>query len=140
MLLEDLKKEKIVFMKEKNKDAVNALNSLINKVMLATIEKRKDGEALTDSDVDVLIQKTEKELLEEQLAFKNADRQDSVDALQVQIETIRKYLPKMLSEDEIREIIAKLDDKSMPFVMKYFKANYNGKVDMKTVGSILKSL
>ena len=43
MTLDGLKKEKIVYMKAKNKDAVNALNALINKVMLQTIEKRKDG-------------------------------------------------------------------------------------------------
>ena len=43
MLLEDLKKEKVVYMKEKNKEAVNAMNALINKAMLLTIEKRKDG-------------------------------------------------------------------------------------------------
>lgn len=140
MLLDDLKKEKIVFMKEKNKEAVNALNALINKVMLLTIEKRKDGQDITEGDVDVLIQKTEKELLEEQIAYKNAGRQDTVEALQVQIDTVRKYLPKLLTEDEIKQIISGLEDKSMPFVMKYFKANYNGKVDMKQVGSVLKTI
>ena len=140
MTLQELKKEKIVYMKAKNKDAVNALNALINKVMLQTIEKRKDGVELTEGDIDVLIQKTEKELLEEQLAFKNAGRDEQVQALENQLEVIRKYLPKLLSDDEIAEIISKLDDKSIPSVMKYFKANYNGKVDMKRVNIILRKM
>lgn len=140
MLLEDLKKEKVAYMKEKNKEAVNAMNALINKAMLLTIEKRKDGGELTDADVDVLLQKTEKELIEEQVAYKNAGREDTVQSLEVQLETIRKYLPKLLSDDEIKEIILSLSDKSMPTVMKYFKANYNGKVDMKRVGIVLKQI
>ena len=140
MLLEDLKKEKVVYMKEKNKKAVNAMNALINKAMLLTIEKRKDGGELTDADVDVLLQKTEKELIEEQVAYKNAGREDTVQSLAVQLETIRKYLPKLLSDEEIKEIILSLSDRSMPTVMKHFKANYNGKVDMKRVGIVLKQI
>lgn len=140
MLLEDLKKEKVVYMKEKNKEAVNAMNALINKAMLLSIEKRKDGGELTDADVDVLLQKTEKELIEEQVAYKNAGREDTVQSLEVQLETIRKYLPKLLSDEEIKEIILSLSDKSMPTVMKHFKANYNGKVDMKRVGIVLKQI
>ncbi len=140
MLLEDLKKEKVVYMKEKNKEAVNAMNALINKAMLLTIEKRKDGGELTDADVDVLLQKTEKELIEEQVAYKNAGREDTVQSLEVQLETIRKYLPKLLSDEEIKEIILSLSDRSMPTVMKHFKANYNGKVDMKRVGIVLKQI
>lgn len=140
MLLEDLKKEKVVYMKEKNKEAVNAMNALINKAMLLTIEKRKDGGELTDADVDVLLQKTEKELIEEQVAYKNAGREDTVQSLAVQLETIRKYLPKLLSDEEIKEIILSLSDRSMPTVMKHFKANYNGKVDMKRVGIVLKQI
>ena len=140
MTLQDLKKEKIVYMKAKDKDAVNALNALINKVMLQTIEKRKDGVELTESDIDVLIQKTEKELVEEQLAFKNAGREEQVASLEAQLNVVRKYLPKLLSDDEIAEIIVGLEDKSMPTVMKYFKANFNGKVDMKRVGIVLKKI
>lgn len=140
MLLEDLKKEKVVYMKEKNKEAVNAMNALINKAMLLTIEKRKDGGELTDADVDVLLQKTEKELIEEQVAYKNAGREDTVQSLEVQLETIRKYLPKLLSDEEIKEIILSLSDRSMPTIMKHFKANYNGKVDMKRVGIVLKQI
>ena len=46
----------------------------------------------------------------------------------------------MLSKDEIKDIILKLDDKSIGSVMKFFKANYNAKCDMRLVQDVLKSL
>ena len=48
------------------------------------------------------------------------------------------YYP--LSEDEIKNIIANMDDKSIPSVMKHFKANYAGKVDMGLVNQVARSL
>ena len=57
------------------------------------------------------------------------------------LETIlEKYLPQMMSETEIRNIINGLEDKTVPSVMKHFKMNYAGKCDMKIVSDVLKSL
>ena len=56
------------------------------------------------------------------------------------MQLIEKYLPQMMTDAEIRDVILSLDDKSIPFVMKYFKANYNGKCEMGRVQQILKSL
>ena len=39
-----------------------------------------------------------------------------------------------------KEEIEKLEDKSIPVVMKYFKANFNGQVDMRLVQEVLRSL
>ena len=46
----------------------------------------------------------------------------------------------MLSKEEIKNIILSLEDKSVPVVMKHFKANFNGQVDMRLVQEVLKSL
>lgn len=46
----------------------------------------------------------------------------------------------MLSAEKIKEIILSLPDKSVPAVMKHFKANYNGKCDMKLVNETLRNL
>ena len=48
------------------------------------------------------------------------------------------YLPKQMTEDEIRAEIAKLDDKKVPSVMKHFKANFAGKCDMGLVSKVCK--
>ncbi len=140
MNIDDFKKVKIEAMKAKDKDAVTALNSVINKLMLAGIEKKAVGETLSDEDVVKILQKTVNELVEEREAFVKAGRDETVASLDKQIETVKKYLPKLLSEEEIKAIILSLEDRSVPFVMKHFKSEYAGKVDMRLVGSVLKTL
>ena len=134
------KKEKITAMKEKNRAAVSALEVVITKIMTATIDKRAKGEELSEADINTIIQKAEKELIEEREGYAKAGRTENVEALNAQLEVLKKYLPKLLSEEEVREIILSLEDKSVPSVMKHFKANYAGKVDMKMVNTILRNL
>ena len=140
MTLEEFKKVKIEAMKSHDKDAVTALNALINKLMLETIEKKAVGTTLSDADVTRILQKTISELTEEREAFVKAGRAETVASLDNQIATVKKYLPKLLDEEEIRKIILSLEDKSVPAVMKHFKTEYAGKVDMRLVGTVLKSL
>lgn len=142
MNIDFFKKEKVAMMKEKNKDAVSALNVVINKIMLATIEKRAKNEELSEGDVLSILQKTEKELIEEKSGFEKAGEAyaDKVASLDSQIKTVKSYLPQMMGKDEIKEIILSLTDRSVPSVMRHFKANYNGKCDMKEVNEVLRSL
>ena len=138
MTLEQFKKEKVEAMKNHDKDTVSALNVIITKIMSLTIEKRATNEVVSEADIDTLLKKAEKELIEEKEGFEKAGRLENVASLTKQIEVIKKYLPEMLSEDKIREIISNLEDKSIPSVMKYFKLNYQGKADMKMVSVIAK--
>lgn len=140
MTLEQFKKEKIEAMKNHDKEAVSALNVIITKIMNLTIEKRSAGEEVKEEDIVKIIQKAEKELIEEKEGFEKAGREDNVKSLTLQIEIIKKYLPAMLSEKEISDVIATLEDKSIPSVMKHFKQNYAGKVDMKLVSEVAKKL
>jgi uncharacterized protein YqeY len=140
MTLNEFKIEKIQAMKEKDKDKVSALNVIITKIMALTIEKRAQNEEVTQGDIDTLLQKAEKELIEERLGFEKAGREENVISLTNQIEVIKKYLPKLLSGEEIKTIILGLEDKSIPNVMRHFKTNYAGKVDMRMVQEVLKSL
>ena len=134
------KKEKIQAMKDRNKDAINALDLIVNKILLASIDKRAKGEEINDADVVSILQKCEKELIEEKEGFIKANRPDSVASLDVQIATVQKYLPKLMSEDEIKAEIEKLDDKTVPSVMKHFKTNFAGKCDMGLVNKVLRSM
>lgn len=139
MTLEEFKKEKIEAMKVKDKDAVNALNLIITKIMNLKIEKRNEGKEVEEGEINAILVKCEKELVEEMEGFKAAGREETVLSLSNQIKTVQKYLPKMLSEEEIKNIIGSLEDKSMPAIMKHFKTNYQGKVDMRKVSEIAKS-
>ncbi|MDE5616278.1 MAG: GatB/YqeY domain-containing protein [Clostridia bacterium] len=142
MDIDFFKKEKVVKMKEKDKDGVSALNVIINKIMLASIEKRAKGESLSEGDILSLLQKTEKELIEEKSGYEKAGANylDKVQSLDNQIKTIKSYLPSLMSKEEIQEVILSLDDKSVPNVMRHFKTNFNGKCDMKVVNEVLRSL
>lgn len=136
MLIDELKKAQIEALKEKNTLKRSILQIVTGKAKLAEIEKRTKNEPLTDDDVLLVINKVIKELDEEILAFKNANRLEKVEELTLQKQILEAYLPAKLTEEEIREIINSLEDKSMPNIMKHFKQNYLGKCDMKLVNKI----
>lgn len=140
MTLEEFKKAKLESFKQRDTDAVNAYNAVISKLMLVKIEKQANGEDLTEESITSCVKKIEKEVMEEIEGYKKAGRGEEVEKLTRQLETIRKYIPQMMSKEQIIEEISKLDDKSVPNVMKYFKTNFAGKVDLKLVSETLKSM
>lgn len=140
MLIDALKKASMEALKTKNKEARAALSVVINKYNLAAIELKAQGKEITDADLVSIIAKTLKELADEKEGFVKVNRPDRVEAIKVQEDTLKAYLPKMLSEDEIKEEILKLDDKSIPSVMKHFKQNFAGKVDMGLVNKVARSI
>lgn len=139
MLYDDIKKANIQAMKDKDSVARSFYSVLLNKIMLENINKREKGGQIEDSDIFVIVQKTIKELEEEKENYKKVNNEEEVKTIERQIEIAKTYLPKQLDRDQIAEIISKLDDKSIPTVMKYFKQNYNGQCDMKLVQEVLKS-
>lgn len=134
MLFGDISKDLIAAMKARDAVKKDTLSMLKSKLKAKAIEMRVDE--IDDGNALVIIQKFIKELEDEFNLFNNAGRADKADALKAQIDICKAYLPQMMSEDEIRAEIAKLEDKSMPSVMKYFKANFNSKVDMSLVSKI----
>lgn len=139
-LYNTLKKANVDAMKAHDTVKRAVLSVLLNKIMLAQIEKREKGLELSDADVVAVLQKSVKELTEEKEAFAQANRAENVETLSTQIEFVQSFLPQMMSEQQIRAEIEKLDDKSIPNVMKHFKANFAGKVDMRDVQTVLKSM
>lgn len=136
MLIDELKKAQMEALKTKDTLKRSVLQIVTGKAKLAEIEKRTKNEALTDDDVLLVINKVIKELDEEILAFKNANRLEKVEELTKQKQILEAYLPAKLTEEEIKEIINSLEDKSMPNIMKHFKQNYLGKCDMKLVNKL----
>ena len=136
MLIDELKKAQMEALKTKDTLKRSVLQIVTGKVKLAEIEKRTKNESLTDDDVLLVINKVIKELDEEILAFKNANRLEKVEELTKQKQILEAYLPAKLKEEEIKEIINSLEDKSMPNIMKHFKLNYLGKCDMKLVNKL----
>lgn len=140
MIYQQLKEANITALKNHDTNARAVLSVLLNKIKLAEIEKRTRNEELTDADVVAVLQKTMKELDEERDGFVRANRPEKVKDIDAQIALVNAYLPKMMSAEEIRAEILTLEDRSVPSVMKHFKANFAGKCDMREVQNVLKSL
>lgn len=140
MLVDEIKRANIQAMKDKDAVARSIYSVIMNKIMLETIKKREKGEEINDADVSNILQKTIKELTEEGENYAKVGNHEEEEKIKRQIEIASAYLPKMLSSEEIKEIILSLEDKSIPSVMKHFKLNYNGKCDMRMVQEVLKSL
>ena len=136
MLINQLKKDNLVALKEKDTTKRAILSVVISNYNLFAIEQKAKGLEAKDEDTIRLIQKAIKELDDELEGFKAVGNNDKISQIETQRKTLSSYLPKMLSEEEIRAEIAKLEDKSIPSIMKHFKANFAGKCDMGLVNKI----
>ncbi len=139
MLIEQLQKANIAAMKEHDNNKRAVLSVVISAYKALSIDLRASNKEITDNDLIRIIQKTIKELDDEKSCNLNAGRAERADEIEIQKQTISQFLPKMLSNDEIKQIISSLEDKSIPAVMKYFKANYDGQVDMGLVNKIARN-
>ena len=140
MLINDLQKANIEAMKAKDQDARSILSVVLTKYKLQEVEARAAGKEIGDAELLSIIQKVLKELSDEKEGYAKVGNQERIDSISRQENVIKNYLPKQLSEEEIRAEIAKLDDKSLPNIMKHFKMNFAGKVDMSKVSQIARSL
>ena len=143
-LLEKIINEMYLSMKSGDKTKANALRTLVSKLKDQQIKLRKD---ISDDEALKVIKTLVKQRKESAQIFLKAGREELAEKENLEISILEKYLPKMISDDEIRvlvegivkEIGAKdLSDigKVMPLVMKRGK----GKVDGKLANDILKEL
>ena len=140
MIIDEIKSANIEAMKNKDSKARANYSVLMNKYLLAQVDARTTGKEVEDAVMIRIIQKTIKELEEERDNYAKVGNAEEVETIEYEKSLIEKYLPQMLSAEEIKAIIDTLDDKTVPSVMRHFKSNYNGKCDMKTVSDVQKSL
>ena len=140
MLIDELKKANMEALKSENKNVRAILSVVINKYNLAKIELSTKGKEIADADLLGIIQKTIKELEDERAGYLSVNNTQRVEEIDEQMKTIQSYLPKMLTEEEIKNEILSLEDRSIPSVMKHFKENFAGKVDMGLVNRIARSI
>ena len=140
MILEEINKANVQAFKEKNSAVKDVISLIKSRAKLLEVEKRTKNEELVDADILQIIQKLIKELEEQQENYKKVNNQFEILVINEQINFCKGFLPKALSKEEIKNIIIKLENKSIPNVMKYFKVNYTGSCDMREVQEVLKSL
>ena len=140
MLVDTLKKANIEAMKAKDSNARAVISVVLTRYQLKGVEMKSQGKEIGDSELLEIIQKVLKELGDEKEGYLKVNNLEKVDSITKQESVIKGYLPDQLSEQEIRDEISKLDDKSMPNIMKHFKTNFAGKVNMSLVSQIARNL
>lgn len=91
----------------RQKDELEALRSIKSMILLAETDKGSKGEISADIENKILM-KAAKQRKESAEIFINQSRQDLADKELFQLEVINRYLPKMLSEDELSEALKKI--------------------------------
>ena len=138
MIIDEIKKANIEAMKARDANARGAYSIVITRYQ--ALLTSGSGTTPTDNDVIHIIQKFAKELDEEKEGYVKAGRDEQAKAIDAQKAAISRFLPKQLSEEEVKAIIMSLEDKSVPSIMKHFKTNYAGQVDMGLVSKVARGL
>ena len=138
MIIEEIKKANVQAMKDKDQKARAIYSVILNKASLLDIELKAAGKEITDQDILKIIQKALKELEDERSGYEKVGNAIRVESINNQIKTIEAYLPTQLSKEDILKIIDSLEDKTLPNIMKHFKINYQGQVDMGLVSQLAK--
>jgi uncharacterized protein YqeY len=139
MIIDAIKAAKIDAMKQRNESAKGILSLLADRYTLQAIEAKANSKEVGDQEMTAILMKVGKELEDEKATYLANGANDRVANIDAQIAVLKTFLPKLLSEADIRAEIAKLADQSLPSIMKHFKANFAGKVDMGLVNQIAKS-
>ena len=132
-------------MKARDKQSLSVLRMLKSALMN---EKINAGHDLTADEEVSVISRELKQRRESLSEFEKADRQDLVDGIKAEITIVEKYMPKQLSDDEVKQIVAdtiqqvgatgKSDfGKVMGAVMPKLKGQADGKLINQTVKSLL---
>ena len=101
---------------------------------------------LEDSDIIKVIQKLVKQRKDSMDIYSQAGRDELADKEQQEMFVLMNYLPKMLTEQEVEEIVTKTiadfgatSMKDMGKVMGFINKTYSGQVDGSMVSRIVKS-
>jgi len=135
MLMDTIRKD--MFEAKKIKDTVksNLLSTLYSEIFTLS----KSGKELTNDDELKIIRKFMKNI-DETLSFEIPAETRS--KLETEKKILTAYLPQQLGNEEIENIVKEMVSagKTMKEIMPYFKENYTGRYDGKTVSETVKRL
>ncbi|MFA7254871.1 MAG: GatB/YqeY domain-containing protein [Candidatus Omnitrophota bacterium] len=144
-LAEQIEKDVILAMKAKEELKVSTLRMLKSAVMNHLIQTKKDK--AEDAEVLGIIAKQAKQRRESMDSFEKAGRKDLADKEKAELAILETYLPKQLTDDELRAAVQSAIKASgatgpadMGKLMKVLMPAIQGKADGKRVQEAVKSL
>ncbi|MBF7096859.1 GatB/YqeY domain-containing protein [Alkalibacter mobilis] len=130
----------------KEKDSIR--KATITMVRAAILQNEKDNKTeLSDEDVLGVISKQVKQRKDSLSEFEKAQRDDLVDQARKELEILMDYLPKQLTEEEVRKIVSDTIDevgatsvKDMGKVMSAVMPKVKGKADGALINKCVKEI
>jgi uncharacterized protein len=130
----------------KNKEALEALRSIKSMILLAESEKGGSGDITSETESKLLM-KAAKQRKESAEIFQKEGREDLASREIFQLNIIGGYLPKPLSEDEIKTELQRIilqvgaqGPKDMGKVMGTATKQLAGKADGKLISELVRKL
>lgn len=143
-LIEQIRRDMFNSSKEGNVSA-----SQILKMALASIknEEIRKGETLEDAEVEKILRTEVKKIKDSIEQYEKMGREDLKEEEEKQLEVLEKYLPKLMSEDEVRRVVeAKASElgitsvSDMGRLMGAVMKDLNGKADGAIVRQIVQEI
>ena len=141
-LIETIRADQLQARKEKNSLKANILTTLIGEAV--SIGKNDGNRETTDAEVIALVKKFIKNINETiNIVCKHGV---NVDAQIAEVVVLEKYVPKQLSEEDLRQVIISLKSeisagpKDMGKIMGLLKARYDGQYDGKMASTLAKEI
>lgn len=143
MSMEQMQKDMVAAMKAKDKVRKDAISNLISAVKKLAIDEGK-REDIPQELVDRAVLK-EVKTAKEQVDTCPADREDLRVEYQARLDIMTEYAPKMLSAEEIEEILTTkyadvIATKNKGQIMKAVMADLKGKADGKDISMVVGKL
>jgi hypothetical protein len=130
----------------KNKEELEALRSIKSLILLAETEKGVVTDVSSDAE-NKLLMKAAKQRKESAEIFQQQNRADLAERELLQLDVINRYLPKQLSEEEIRAALQLIIQESgakgpqdMGKVMGVATKKLAGQADGKLISELVKKL
>lgn len=143
-LTEQIQEDMKSAMKEKNQNKLAAVRAIKSEILKEQTSGK--GEEITDAVVLKILAKMVKQRQESIDIYKGQGRQELVDEETAQLDYIKAYMPKQLSEAEIEAVVARIvaetgvaSIKDMGKVMKAANAELAGKADGKLISEKVKA-
>lgn len=141
-LQERIQEDLLNAVRQRDAERSNVLRMIKAEIRNAEIDSQ---EPLDDQGVLAVLSKAAKNRRESIAAYREGGREDLVAAEERELEIIEAYLPKQLSEDEVREIVAQAVEEldaqgpgDMGRVMKYLMSRFQGQVDGRMVNAMVR--
>ena len=132
----------IIAMKARDKDTLSVLRMVKGAMQLDEINVKHE---LNDEEMTRIISKQIKTRKDSIVEFEKGKRQDLIDAVNLEIGILEKYMPKQMSEEEIAKVIDEVFSRVNPTgpsemgkIMGMISPILKGKADMGLVNKMIK--